>query len=164
MTTTEPARRPETPDVNGAFPRLSAPQLQTLAAHGRRRPVRPVDVRYREGRGLRLLRGPREQDGDTRRPRRRRPRGRGPRLPHRWIDLERDKEAEALLSQLSIAPEETPVVIWRGQQVLRNPTNAELARAIGLPAPGPGMDRFDLVIVGAGPAGPAAAVYGASEG
>jgi thioredoxin reductase (NADPH) len=56
------------------------------------------------------------------------------------------------------------VVIWRGQQVLRNPTNAELARAIGLPAPGPGMYRFDLVIVGAGPAGLAAAVYGASEG
>ena len=86
------------------------------------------------------------------------------RLPHRWIDLEQDQEAEALLRQLGIRPEETPVVIWRGEQVLRNPSNAELARVIGLPAPAPGRDRCDLVIVGAGPAGLAAAVYGASEG
>jgi thioredoxin reductase (NADPH) len=56
------------------------------------------------------------------------------------------------------------VVIWRGEQVLRNPSNAELARAIGLPAPRPGGAVCDLVIVGAGPAGLAAAVYAASEG
>jgi thioredoxin reductase (NADPH) len=86
------------------------------------------------------------------------------RLPHRWIDLEKDKEAEALLRELGVAPEETPVVIWRGEQVLRNPSNAELARAIGLPTPRPGRDVCDLVIVGAGPAGLAAAVYAASEG
>jgi thioredoxin reductase (NADPH) len=86
------------------------------------------------------------------------------RLPHRWIDLEKDKEAERLLRQLGVAPEETPVVIWRGEQVLRNPSNAELARAIGLPAPKPGGTVCDLVIVGAGPAGLAAAVYAASEG
>jgi thioredoxin reductase (NADPH) len=88
------------------------------------------------------------------------------RLPHRWIDLEEDREAESLLQQLGIRPEDTPVVILYGQQVLRNPGNAELARIIGLPAPGPSADEdvHDLLVVGAGPAGLAAAVYGASEG
>jgi thioredoxin reductase (NADPH) len=84
-------------------------------------------------------------------------------LPHRWIDLERDKEAEALLSQLGVQPEETPVVIWH-DQVLRNPINAELARTIGLRDPNSGPISCDLVVVGAGPAGLAAGVYGASEG
>ena len=53
------------------------------------------------------------------------------RLPHRWIDLERDREAEQLLRELHVAPEETPVVIWH-HHVLRNPDNADLARRIGL--------------------------------
>lgn len=48
--------------------------------------------------------------------------------------------------------------------VLRNPSSAELAKVIGLPAPKPSDDVYDLLIVGAGPAGLAAAVYGASEG
>ncbi|GAA1654214.1 FAD-dependent oxidoreductase [Nonomuraea maheshkhaliensis] len=86
------------------------------------------------------------------------------RLPHRWIDVEEDEEAEALLRQLGISPQETPVVIWRGDQVLRNPTVAMLAKAIGLPVPRPGDGVCDLIIVGAGPAGLAASVYGASEG
>ena len=77
------------------------------------------------------------------------------RLPHRWNDLEEDPAAEALLQQMGVAPEETPVVIWR-KQVLRNPSNAELARAIGLPVPEPSEDLCDLVVVGAGPAGLAA--------
>jgi thioredoxin reductase (NADPH) len=86
------------------------------------------------------------------------------RLPHRWINLEEDPSAEALLQALGVAPEETPVVIWHGREVLRNPTNAELARAIGLRAHS-GPDRIlDLLVVGAGPAGLAASVYGASEG
>jgi thioredoxin reductase (NADPH) len=86
------------------------------------------------------------------------------RLPHRWIDVEDDSGAEALLRQLGISPEETPVVIW-GKEVLRNPSNAELARRIGLPPPPAGSDRIaDLLVVGAGPAGLAASVYGASEG
>lgn len=55
------------------------------------------------------------------------------RLPHRWTDLERDRESEALLRRFSIRPEETPVVIWQGQQVLRNPGPASLARLVGLP-------------------------------
>jgi thioredoxin reductase (NADPH) len=87
------------------------------------------------------------------------------RLPHRWIDLEEDKEAEALLRRLGVRPEETPVVILRGEQVLRNPSNGELARSLGLrPPPAPPGTIWDLVVVGAGPAGLAASVYGASEG
>jgi thioredoxin reductase (NADPH) len=85
------------------------------------------------------------------------------RFPHRWVELERDADAEALLSGLRVAPEETPVVIWRGQ-VLRNPSNTELARMIGLQSPLPVDDVHDLLVVGAGPAGLAASVYGASEG
>ena len=85
------------------------------------------------------------------------------RVPHRWIDLEEDKEAEAILMRLNITPEETPVVIWKGRNVLRNPANAELASLIGLRA-APSRGAQDMVIVGAGPAGLAAAVYGASEG
>ena len=86
------------------------------------------------------------------------------RLPHRWIDLEEDEAAEALLNGLDVAPEETPVVIWRGNQVLRNPSNEELAQMIGLRARSVAEDVCDLLVVGAGPAGLAAAVYGASEG
>ncbi|WP_328433107.1 FAD-dependent oxidoreductase [Streptomyces sp. NBC_00425] len=86
------------------------------------------------------------------------------RLPHRWVDLEKDREAEALLRRFAIRPEETPVVIWKGERVLRNPSNAELARLIGLPAPSPEAGRCDVMVVGAGPAGLAAAVYGASDG
>jgi thioredoxin reductase (NADPH) len=86
------------------------------------------------------------------------------RLPHRWIDLEADRDAEALMRELGVAPEETPVVIWRGREVLRNPSNAELARLIGLRPSTPRSDVADLVVVGTGPSGLAAAVYGASEG
>ncbi len=86
------------------------------------------------------------------------------RLPHRWIDLETDDETEALLRELDIDPEETPVVIWRGRDVLRNPSNADLARLIGLRQPSAPDDVCDLVVVGTGPAGLAASVYGASEG
>jgi thioredoxin reductase (NADPH) len=85
------------------------------------------------------------------------------RLPHRWIDLENDAAAEALLREVGVSPQETPVVIWHGD-VLRNPSNEELARAIGLPAPATERTMFDLLVVGAGPAGLAASVYGASEG
>jgi thioredoxin reductase (NADPH) len=85
------------------------------------------------------------------------------RLPHRFIDLEKDREAEALLHELGIGLEQTPVVLWRSQ-VLRNPRNAEVAAAIGLPTPKAVATLCDLIVVGAGPAGLAAAVYGASEG
>ena len=77
--------------------------------------------------------------------------------------MEEDQEAEALLREVGVTPEETPVVIWRGREVLRNPSNAELARRIGLRASSP-EGICDLVVVGTGPSGLAAAVYGASEG
>ncbi|MFF7158979.1 FAD-dependent oxidoreductase [Streptomyces sp. NPDC008139] len=86
------------------------------------------------------------------------------RLPHRWFDLEKDTEAEALLTRLGIAPEETPIVVWNDYRVLRNPSNAALARVIGLRAETAAKAVCDLAVVGAGPGGLAAAVYGASEG
>lgn len=86
------------------------------------------------------------------------------RLPHRWIDLEKDDEAEALLRRFGINPAQTPVVVWAGKTVLRNPSNAEMARVMGLLHAEVPEDVIDILIVGAGPAGLAAAVYGASDG
>src|SRR5688500_6660282 len=80
------------------------------------------------------------------------------RLPHTWIDLEDDPAAETLLREVGVAPADTPVVIWAGDTVLRNPSIEELAEAIRLPVPQTPDDICDLVIVGAGPAGLAAAV------
>jgi thioredoxin reductase (NADPH) len=84
------------------------------------------------------------------------------RLSYKWIDLEQDREAEAILQRLNISPEQTPVVILRGRKVLYNPSNAELASLVGLRSPAEGA--CDLLVVGAGPAGLATAVYAASEG
>jgi thioredoxin reductase (NADPH) len=86
------------------------------------------------------------------------------RMPHQWIDLEEDDAAEALLGGLSIEPDQTPVVIAGGGEILRNPTNEDLGRAIGLGSRGATPVHCDLVVVGAGPAGLAAALYAASEG
>ncbi|MFE9928816.1 FAD-dependent oxidoreductase [Streptomyces sp. NPDC005533] len=246
----------ETPDLYGAFPRLTPAQLEDLAAHGERRTTTAGEVLYREGEPFReflailsgtveVLQdhgGPEERTVAVHGPgrflgelallegeaafdtavvreageilavpveRQRALVGRDPvlgdlilraylgrrylliglgagfrilgscyspdtlrlrefaarnRLPHRWVDLEQDKEAEALLRRFAISPEDTPVVIWKGERVLRNPSNAELARLIGMPAPSPEADRCDVLVVGAGPAGLAAAVYGASDG
>jgi thioredoxin reductase (NADPH) len=85
------------------------------------------------------------------------------RVPHRWMDLEEDPEAETLLRQIGVRPDETPVVIWR-DLVLRNPSNSDLARALGQPLPVSDVSLFDLLVIGGGPAGLAASVYGASEG
>jgi len=86
------------------------------------------------------------------------------RLPHVWIELEGDPNAEALLERFGAKPSETPVAIWQGKDVLKNPTNAELAQAIGLTVDAPRKQTYDLVVIGSGPAGLGAAVYGASEG
>ncbi|MFG1795846.1 FAD-dependent oxidoreductase [Nocardia sp. NPDC049149] len=85
-------------------------------------------------------------------------------IPHRWLDLEKDARAETLLRELGIPPDQTPVVIGDRNLVLRNPSTAELARAIGLNLTTDSDRRYDLIVVGAGPAGLGAAVYGASEG
>ncbi len=86
------------------------------------------------------------------------------RVPHQWIALEDDEEAETLLRSLGIEPAETPVVIGGQNKVLRNPSNAKLASVLRLGSREPPPAMCDLVIVGGGPAGLAAAVYGASEG
>jgi thioredoxin reductase (NADPH) len=85
------------------------------------------------------------------------------RIPHWWIDVERDDEADIVLKALEVGPEETPLVITAAG-VLRNPSNVEVARLLGLGARGAPPPMCDVVIVGGGPAGLAAAVYGASEG
>ncbi len=85
-------------------------------------------------------------------------------LPFTWLDLERDAGAEALLNRFGLNPSETPIVIARGRDVLRNPSNATLARCMGLESGATPDTTYDLIVVGAGPAGLAAAVYGASEG
>ena len=254
MCTTEPAQLSETPDLFGAFPRLSEPQIQALATRGERRSTQEGEVLYREGdegydffvilkgkvavvegytgderviavhgpgrflgelslltgqaafttavvraagavlvvgvdrlrelvtqdetlgdlilraflirrsllieaeAGLRIVGSP--YSADTRRLREFAARNR---LPHKFIDLEKDEDAETLLRELGVKREETPIVIWDGRRVLRNPSNAELAGTIGLPVPSTDEIVCDLLVVGAGPAGLAAAVYGASE-
>jgi thioredoxin reductase (NADPH) len=85
------------------------------------------------------------------------------RVPYRWMDLESDGDADAVMQALAVSPSETPIVLG-AEKVLRNPSNAELAVMLGLGARGAPPALCDLVIVGGGPAGLAAAVYGASEG
>ncbi|MGD0197094.1 MAG: FAD-dependent oxidoreductase [Solirubrobacteraceae bacterium] len=85
------------------------------------------------------------------------------RMPYQWFDVEQDDDADTLLAALAIPPEETPVVVAAGG-VLRKPTTTQLAAMLGLGSRGAPPALCDLVIVGGGPAGLAAAVYGASEG
>ena len=175
----------ETPDLQGAYPRLDDAQIATLTGLGPRRPTQPGETLFRggdrycdffvilagyvavqEGRGtpeeriislhgrgrfpgdlilraclvrrsllislgvgLRIV-GSRYSP-DVRRLRDFAPRNR---LPYRWLDLEADPAAEALLGQLGVDPADTPVVI-AASRLLRNPSTAELAAAIGLPVP-----------------------------
>jgi thioredoxin reductase (NADPH) len=245
----------ETPDLQGAFPRLSDAQIAALDAQGQRRPIQPGDVLFAEGdrdcgffvvlagrvasveghgtpeerviavhgtgrflgelslltgegawysavaldagevlevpvarirelvardpalgdlvlrayllrrsiliglgAGLRIVGS--KYSPDTRRVRDFAARNR---LPYRWLDLEADPSAEAVAAQFGVTPQDTPLVIVHGR-LLRNPSNAELAAAIGLPAPSEPQASCDLLVVGSGPAGLSAAVYGASEG
>ncbi len=85
------------------------------------------------------------------------------RMPYHWMDLEDDEEADTLLRAIGVTASETPVVIG-GRGVLRNPSNAQLAAMLGLGSRGEPPPMCDLVIVGGGPGGLAAALYGASEG
>jgi thioredoxin reductase (NADPH) len=83
-------------------------------------------------------------------------------LPVRWYDVDTDDESAAMLDWLEIPRSETPVLV-HAANVMRNPSAAQVARSLGLRAEVDG-ERFDLVVLGAGPAGLAAAVYGGSEG
>ncbi|HEY8148795.1 MAG TPA: FAD-dependent oxidoreductase [Vicinamibacteria bacterium] len=84
--------------------------------------------------------------------------------PHSYIELEHDPDAQAYLDRFQVGVEDVPVLICRGRTVLRNPTNQQIAECLGLNAPLDATQVRDVVIVGAGPAGLAATVYGASEG
>ena len=84
--------------------------------------------------------------------------------PYSYIDLEHDAEVQNLLDGFHIAASEIPVVICRGELVLRNPTNQQVADCLGFNESIDQTQMRDLVIIGAGPSGLAAAVYGASEG
>lgn len=84
--------------------------------------------------------------------------------PYSYIDLERDAEVQEMLDSFSLSIDDLPVLICRGTAVLRSPTNEEITDCLGF---NEGIDQAhvrDLIIVGAGPAGLAAAVYAASEG
>jgi len=84
--------------------------------------------------------------------------------PYHFIDLDSDNEAQDLLDRFHVSAADVPVLICRGDSVLRNPTNARIAECLGFNEAIDHDHIRDLVIVGAGPAGLAAAVYGASEG
>ncbi len=85
------------------------------------------------------------------------------RLAHAWIDLEDAEDVDALLASMGVRPQDTPVVLTP-TGILRQATPASLAEHIGLTFQAIPGYVFDLVVVGSGPAGLAAAVYGASEG
>jgi thioredoxin reductase (NADPH) len=85
------------------------------------------------------------------------------RVPARWLDVERDGEARELLTVAGVEADRLPVALLEDGSVLERPTVLELAERLGV-AGQPAQDHYDLVIVGGGPAGLAAAVYGASEG
>jgi thioredoxin reductase (NADPH) len=84
--------------------------------------------------------------------------------PYSYIDVERDPDVQNLLDSFQISANELPVLIYRGQLALRNPNNQQLAECLGFNESIDQTQVRDLVIIGAGPSGLAAAVYGASEG
>lgn len=84
--------------------------------------------------------------------------------PYAYIDLDTDPDVQILLDRFHVNVEDIPVLICRGVTVLRNPANQEVAACLGFNEAIDETTVRDLVIVGAGPAGLAAAVYGASEG
>jgi thioredoxin reductase (NADPH) len=84
--------------------------------------------------------------------------------PYSYMDLERDPDIQNLLDSFQVSASEIPVLICRGQLVLRNPSNQQIADCLGFNESIDQIHVRDLIIIGAGPSGLAAAVYGASEG
>ena len=84
-------------------------------------------------------------------------------IPYRWLDIERDPDARTLLDAAGVASDGLPALVFEDGSVLRSPAPRQVAERLGRPLSA-AFDLYDLVIVGAGPAGLAAAVYGASEG
>ncbi|MBV9769256.1 MAG: FAD-dependent oxidoreductase, partial [Bryobacterales bacterium] len=84
--------------------------------------------------------------------------------PFTYVDVEQDADVQTMLDHFEVRVADIPVLICRGELVLRNPSNAEAADCFGLNAGIDEREVYDLIVVGAGPSGLAAAVYGASEG
>jgi thioredoxin reductase (NADPH) len=84
--------------------------------------------------------------------------------PRQRLNPDTDPEAKALIERFNVDPDQLPIVLCPGGQLLRNPSELELARCIGLVSPIDPGRVFDVAVVGAGPAGLATAVYAASEG
>jgi thioredoxin reductase (NADPH) len=84
--------------------------------------------------------------------------------PAAYFDVDQDEAAVSLMERFAISSDDIPAVVTPGGVVLRKPTNRELADALGMSPDDLNGKQFDLAVVGAGPAGLAAAVYGASEG
>ena len=84
--------------------------------------------------------------------------------PHAYLDVDADPEVQTALDQFGVPLADIPVLICRGTVALRNPSNSEAAACLGLNAGIDQADVNDVVVIGAGPSGLAAAVYGASEG
>ncbi|MFT3729994.1 MAG: FAD-dependent oxidoreductase [Hyphomicrobium sp.] len=84
--------------------------------------------------------------------------------PHTGLDPKTDAEARALVERFNLKPSDLPIVLCPRGDLLQNPTELKLARCLGLVGPLDGEHLYDVAIVGAGPAGMAAAVYAASEG
>jgi len=84
--------------------------------------------------------------------------------PYSYLDLDRDAGVQELMDQFHVGIEDIPILICRGELVLRNPTDQQIAECLGFNDAIDQSQIRDLVVVGAGPAGLAAAVYGASEG
>ena len=124
-----------------------------LSAFVRRREL----LQQREGIGIEII-GSRE----SRETRRIVEFARRARLPHNWRETEGDAEAAALVADLEA--ERQPLVRLPGGAELQRPTNGELSRALGIGLELAPREEVDLVVVGGGPAGLGAAVYGASEG
>ena len=84
--------------------------------------------------------------------------------PYSYVDLERDSNIQDLIDQFHVSVNDVPVVICRGDTILRNPTNEQLAECLGFNEIVDLSRLWDVIVVGAGPAGLAAAVYAATEG
>jgi thioredoxin reductase (NADPH) len=84
--------------------------------------------------------------------------------PYSFVDLDRDSDVQQLLDRFRISRADVPVLICRGERVLRSPTDAQIAECLGLNEPIVSDQTLDVAVVGAGPAGLSAAVYAASEG
>jgi len=84
--------------------------------------------------------------------------------PYRYVDVDVDASVQGLLDGLHVGPKNIPVLICRGERVLKHPSNAEIAECLGFNANIDVHTVRDVVVVGAGPGGLAAAVYAASEG